>query len=313
MLPLLEIRETCDVSGNIISSEVVNMSNTMKRLGDGINDVDGEDDGKQLGELIAQTLKEGEGDIIAKDLHSSYENDEDDKQEVPKQNKLKEPISDSEYEAICSRLEDLERLEEEDAKSKRRNAKSSKRLQSSGWSKGFLNNTKKKSSPRGKASANKQDATLTAKADEIPADSSNATAVTQKSDSARVSFSGNATAIPKPDSTISSGKMSRVSFSSDDKIKEIPRIGSLKVPPRPTSLSRPVTFNTAKLEVPEIDPFSPVSTVPFEENVFRGVVKERNNNSTVGREVKETASKSENSASGKKKLSRFAQQRLQRE
>lgn len=52
--------------------------------------------------------------------------------------------------------------------------------------------------------------------------------------------------------------------------------------------------------------FAPLSTdhVPFEENVFKGVVKERNA-VAVDRESKE-------SIAPKKKLSRFAQQRLER-
>lgn len=53
--------------------------------------------------------------------------------------------------------------------------------------------------------------------------------------------------------------------------------------------------------------FAPLSTdhVPFEENVFKGVVKERNVVAAVDRETKE-------STAPKKKLSRFAQQRLER-
>ena len=178
-------------------------------------------------------------------------------------------------------MEELERLEEEDAKSKKDNAKSSKRLQSNGWSKGFLNNTKKKSTQKKKAAA-------------TPISGQSALRVTHS----------NATAVEK---SKQSERISKVSFSGDNKVKEIPRIGQSKVPPRPTnSARRPVTFNSA-LES-DVDPFSPVTTIPFEENVFKGVVKERDTHEPV-REVGEVR---ESAHQGEKKLSRFAQQRLQR-
>jgi len=290
ILPLVEIRETCDVSGNILNSEVVNMSNTMERLKNVVSDNPGgdggEEDGKQLGELLAQTLKEGECDIT-KDAHNhttEADSKEDNKSSSSttesKESKV-EPVSDADYEALCSRLEELERLEEEDGKSKRVNVKSSKRLQSGGWSKGFLNNTKKKSAPKKKE--------------------------------AKTNTKNDANAEPNREKTATpSENKSRVSFSNDNKIKEIPRIGQTKVPPRPATSTpaRPLagfhpTSANNNLQDPDDDinsPFSSVSpSIPFEENVFRGVVKERNNKADAV------------PVSSKKKLSRFAQQRLDRE
>jgi len=152
VFPLMEIRETCDETGNIINSEVVNMSNTMKRFEDNIdagNTDNNEKDGKQFGELLAKTLKEGEKDITTYD--EGFVHVEAAATPTPGKSTIpKERISDKEYKSIYSRLEELERLEEEDMKSKAENAKSSKRLQSSGWSKGFLNKTKKS---RGKSPA----------------------------------------------------------------------------------------------------------------------------------------------------------------
>jgi len=124
----------------------------MKRLEDNIDAGDttnNEKDGKQFGELLAKTLKEGEEDITTYDdegfVHVEAAAPTTSKSTIPK-----ERISDKEYKSIYSRLEELERLEEDDMKSKAENAKSSKRLQSSGWSKGFLNKTKKS---RGKSPA----------------------------------------------------------------------------------------------------------------------------------------------------------------
>lgn len=413
-LPFMEIRETCDVSGNILNSEVVNMSNTIQRLGDGlkgvtdnvVGDEDGEESGKLLGELLAKTLKEGESDIT-KNVHASYHNEEGVQEETssssddehPKSKSKVEPISDAAYEALSSRLEELERMEEEDSKSKMENVKSSKRLQSSGWSKGFLNAnssssaTKKKSAssasesaaPRGrKATSAKREeerrvrvsfsgddseiikvmpnigsdggekksrVSFSASDNEIEdvksnllqnEDTQHQRPTLSKQGSSKVSFSTSDGEIEVPPNnrfhalekqvsfskvsfssdddqipqdgiaTKSDGeseeKVARVSFStSDNKVKEIPRIGQSKVPPRP-SPGRPVSFE----EVREIDPFSPISTVPFEENVFRGVVKERNNVGGMMRE-EEGGREAKEEALPKKKLSRFAQQRLQME
>mmetsp|Transcript_30200 Transcript_30200/g.63681 ORF Transcript_30200/g.63681 Transcript_30200/m.63681 type:complete len:507 (-) Transcript_30200:42-1562(-) len=328
MLPFMEIRETCDSSGNILNSEVVNMSNTMKRLGDGLKnvgaggDVRGEvDDGKQFGELLAQTLKEGERDIT-KDAHQNPITITEDVKEMDAQtesNKEKaKPISDADYEALCTRLEELERLEAADAKSKKENAKSSKRLQSGGWSKGFLNSAPKKKSPKKKQTIAKQ----------TEADGNEAID-RSKSDSpekaSRISFSNTTTTIPKSDN-VPSEKTSRVSFSTNDKVKEIPRIGQLKVPPRLASTQRSVNFNKPSDDfVSAVDPFAPVNSVPFEENVFRGVVKERSSTSSNASSSERDVVKQQkqpstttgapspgDNAGGKKKLSRFAQRRLER-
>ena len=70
----MKIRETCDESGNVIKSEVVNVSNAMKRLGDGLKSVTdaagdgGEGDGRRFGELLARILKRGKRDITS-DAH----------------------------------------------------------------------------------------------------------------------------------------------------------------------------------------------------------------------------------------------------
>jgi len=132
-------------------------------------------------------------------------------------------------------------LEEEDGKSKRVNVKSSKRLQSGGWSKGFLNNTKKKSAPK-KSAPKKKEANTT-----------------------KASAEPNRAKSERP-----SENKSRVSFSNDNKIKEIPRIGQSKVPPRPAKTSstpaRPLadfhpTSANNNLQDPEDDINSPFSSV----------------------------------------------------
>lgn len=411
--PLMEIRETCDGGGNIIHSEVVNISNTIQRLGNATASIQGEGDGKQLGNLLAKTLQEGEEDI-ARDLHVSTE-DRDGYVHVVTKSKPKEPVSDEDYGALYARLEELERLEDVDAMAKLDNVKSSKRLQSGEWSKGFLNKTKKSrgkspsalrargKSPsalrvRGKSpsalkkedseknvafssvsfnaedaeikdklvsfstvSFNAEDAEIkdklvsfstvsfNAENDEINDALSDVESEKSVSFSSAkhiegsVSFSANEDCeIPsnlrKPYS-LDSDKELRVSFSSvsfntedieiddlsrktdDDEIsattprmlskaednvptvsfsnnnevKEIPRIGQAKVPPRPAP-GPPVSFSS------EADSFAPVESAPFDDSVFRGIVKERH--VTNDNKVKDQLPK--------KKLSRFAQERLER-
>ncbi|KAL7535919.1 hypothetical protein ACHAWF_008781 [Thalassiosira exigua] len=318
-LPMMEIRETCDIGGNIINSEVVDMTKTIVRLGDGLKNVndtaDGEEEGKQLGELLARTLKAGEGDI-ATDLHVTHadaHNEGTDKTEVPKPAK-KETISDVAYAAICSRLEELEKLEEEDEKSKKENAKSSKRLQSSGWSKGFLNNTKKKSSSQRKGRPKRKDTTTSNKSpNQQRLDN---TAPGRPKPNCATLSNETADTIASSYSAVSTENVSKVSFSGNNEVKEIPRIGQSKVPPRPTSSQRRVPLNPSNLEVPDVDPFSPITTIPFEENIFKGVVKERGastlDSAREGKELRESAPQSNSGVGSKKKLSRFAQQRLQR-
>lgn len=433
MLPLMEIRETEDDSGNILNSEVVNMSSTIKRLEDNIvHEVDTEKDGKQLGNLLVRTLQAGEEDDITKDVHVSYTDEECEEgyvhinKEPILAKKPKNCFSEEAYKSIYSRLEELERLEEEDIKSKLDNVKSAKRLQSSGWSKGFLNKTSSKKS-RGKSPATlkKENAggelrvsftgssgiqdlqeetkkqlplqkqssekmvafssvSFNTEDDEIqdapqrrrrtvdgsdsteklvsfssvsfdaehseikdlPSDTDSEKLVSfssAKPVDGSVSFCANEDSeiqnLPRP-YDLESDKELRVSFSSvsfttddmniddelndddgddeeeeeaidaptvsfsnNNEVKEIPRIGQNKVPPRPPSprSGRKVTFP----QVSDEFPFAPVETIPFDDNVFRGMVKERN-------DVEESNVKEESDVP-KKKLSRFAQQRLEKE
>lgn len=189
----------------------------------------------------------------------------------------KQSISDADYEALTSRLEELERLEAADAVNKSSNVKSSKRLQSKSWGKGFLN-AKPKSS-----SAQKQNTKL---------DTKQVKQVHTKD-------------ITEEEATTDR----KVSFSKELHVKEI----SLQAAPgelqNKPQRAAPIIYNNSKVqEAKNIDPFPPVATVPFEENVFRGVVQER---STM-KYVLEQSKPKPDEQGGKKKLSRFAMQRLER-
>ena len=171
--PLVEIRELCDDDGGIVTSEVVDVSSAMRRLGEGLGDVASDDGaeggggGRRFGEILARTIRDAEADVT-RDAHasssSSYshhhrtangasssgttidDDDDDDAEadEQPSPAPSRGPTSVEAYGELRSRLEELERLEMEDAESKMENKKSSVRLQSGGWSRGFLETKKKK-------------------------------------------------------------------------------------------------------------------------------------------------------------------------
>ena len=281
--PLMEIREECDIRGNIVNSEVINMSDTMKRIDSSLKDngnfanvdVSDDGDGEKLGKLLVDTLNDSQAEIRKGFNNISLEEDQAESNvEVIK----KGPVSDKDYEAILQRLEELK--EEEDANSKKVNKTSSKRLQSSGWSKGFLNTGE----------------TNVSKTKQIKVDA------TKKSISSSPSN--------KSYEDIQAKKNPKVSFSSSNEVKEIPRIGMNRLPQKSISTNAIATSNAARIapdSPSDLDPFTPRSTIPFEDNVFRGVVKERKCLTTSAND------EIPQDVAGKKKLSRFAQQRLQRE
>eukprot|EP00985_Skeletonema_marinoi_P006815 scaffold2993_cov73-Skeletonema_marinoi.AAC.1 len=105
MFPLMEIREECDVRGNIVNAEVINMSNTMKRIDDRLKnegDIAEAGEGAEIGKLLADTLKESEADITTGlDKIKLKEEQADNNVEATQET----PVSNEDYEAILQRLE----------------------------------------------------------------------------------------------------------------------------------------------------------------------------------------------------------------
>jgi hypothetical protein len=271
-LPLMEIREEWDESNKgLIKSEVVNISKQMERLSAGLKQSKEADaDGKQFGEMLVDLLKGGDGDVQTRDAATDMPMQSSDESQDEPQSTM---VSDEEYKAIYSRLEELERLEEEEAKKKVTSAnKRSSKSSSSGWSKGFLN-----AKPKKKQSTSEQRTT-----NPLPD-------VTQLKKDVKMPMKQ-----PALQRAVNDSKTSKVSFAKDVNVKEIS--------PRAPAGPEPNYFK----EPHELDPFPKVETIPFEENVFRGVVKERVVTDSVS--MKETNS----NQSGEKKLSRFAMQRLER-
>ncbi|KAL3805086.1 hypothetical protein HJC23_003314 [Cyclotella cryptica] len=291
-LPFIEIREECDSSGKIVNAEVINISNQIERFDKLKQAKEGHGQGeKGFGELLADALKDGEHDIRTLNL-------DDDSLEVSKDttatsetrrelqlHQSKQVISDTDYKNLCSRLEELERLEDTDAATRAGNTKSSKRSQSKGWSKGFLN-----AKPKSLSTDQKINRVTT---NSKPINTQEAIVKMPMKQAARV---------PTINNTDDESKTDRkVSFSPEVDVKE--------VPPRASS----VRHNQSNLgEVQDVDPFPPIATVPFEENIFKGVVKERTaTNPMLGNEKNNTTLDNDGLGT-QKKLSRFAMQRLQR-
>ena len=140
MLPLMEIREICDVDGNVLSTDILNITRTMERLGnmaslEGVDDDDGNGGGggKRLGDILAKTLREavafeGGGDPSIGAGEREDDDDEnriatavvasaaDDVYDAPRRRTKEEKedaiIGESDYEILRARLEELERMEE---------------------------------------------------------------------------------------------------------------------------------------------------------------------------------------------------------
>ena len=278
ILPLMEIREEWDESNaGPVRSEVVNISQQMERLKAGLNkakSAEKDESGEQFGKLLADVLKDGEIDVQSIDINDASMGTVE---ESIANSEISQPtrVSDEEYKSIYSRLEELEKLEAEEQLNIKKNTEvksgSKKNTSSNAWSKGFLNvKPKKKIKPKQHQSISselKEDVTL---ASDMKVPMKQPTV--------------------QETSTLDT-KAPKVSFSKDVNVKEIS--------PRASTGPEPNYFKQPK----EFDPFPTVETVPFEENVFRGVVKERVSSKPMPDEDKKQ--------NGEKRLSRFAMQRLQ--
>lgn len=109
-LPFFEIREELDVDGREVRAEAVNVVKELEYLQ------------KKEGKIAA---------IVPMAGGSSEPPELDEPDRVS--------VSNVEYELLSARLEELARLEEQAESAKAENIKSSTKLQSKGWAKGFLN------------------------------------------------------------------------------------------------------------------------------------------------------------------------------
>jgi hypothetical protein len=120
-LPYFEIREEYDASGNV-HGEAINVTKQLEYLEDQANG-----DVGALGPSSEEKVARAE--------------DHEYNETIPEDIQPKKKLSDDDFDALSKRLEELTRLEEQAEKEGAKNRKSSKKLQSKGWGKGFLNRT----------------------------------------------------------------------------------------------------------------------------------------------------------------------------
>ena len=281
-LPLMEIREEWDESNakGPVRSEIVNISKQMERLNAGLKQAQNRDDERRFGGLLADLLRSGEADIQTTDVQDAVADSSNESKEailckIQTENPPRSAkISDEEYKSIYSRLEELEQLEEASMNKKivHTNNVAKKNSKNSGWSKGFLNNTKPKESlakPKKNTRSNPK---------------------VQLASDVKMPMKQPITKQTEADS-----KSNKVSFSKEVNVKEISPRAAAQTP-----YGEPNYFNAPQ---DEMNPFPPIETVPFEEHVFKGVVKER---------VASNSIQKDKCQGTEKKLSRFALQRLEK-
>ena len=125
-LSFFEIREEIDDSGNVVQAEAVNIT-------------------KQLELIEKQTREKASPDSeYLQEVHESGNGDEP----MLVNTSVPKPLSNSDYDKLTSRLDELARLEEEADQAKTDSLKSRQQIQSKGWCRGFLNGNRKKESKK---------------------------------------------------------------------------------------------------------------------------------------------------------------------
>ena len=270
-LPFMEIREEYDEDGNEITSETMNISKVLHNVKNEIKNKQGREESKNemLNALLQGVSNTSDiHDNDETDIQVNYDDDDDDdaneEQEVPKARPYKE---------ISARLDELIRIEEEAELNKKANRKSAKKLQGTGWKKGFLSNVS-----NGKTSK-KGFAVSSARVKQTPLE------VTSK--------------VPS--------REKKVQFQASHAVKEIPRIGTRSVK-APTQYPE-IEELSSSLEQTVLS--TTMQTRPSK-SVSIGGVMEKNTlhqNSESGRRINTSTITS--SVEPEKKLSRFAQRRQQ--
>lgn len=195
VLPYFEIREELDDSGAEVRAEAINVSKHLEYLKQA---AEGDNEGDAASSPAATVLPVSEKEIA---------NEKDEFIQIPVADDTKRSLSETEYVALAARLEQLVLLEEQVESEKAGNFKSSKTLQSSGWSKGFFN---KKQSKKKVAAKNTAEAAVAP-----PSDVAAATTLTSSEEPPR--------------------KKKSVVFGGEDQVREIPRIGERSV----STISKP--------------------------------------------------------------------------
>jgi hypothetical protein len=303
-LPYFEIKEEIDGAGKIVRSEAVNVT-------------------KQL-ELVSKQAEDSKED--SKEFMDTEEEDDEFQMEAiaVTEDSKRPPVSDEEYRALSARLDELARLEEEAEGKMRENQKSARKLQSKGWSKGFLGGTPKSDvapAPKEirKKTTTQQHASAPPRLEqpfkkEVLVEKTPPSPIKPKESTTSASgwskgFLNTTTPSKKVELEVKERQdnvpagSKKVSFQhTAAEVREIPRIGEKSV----ASLKKPPSAGSGLL--PANDSNTSGAARPFDTSVFSGVVKER----PIGKSSSSTQrSSSTAETQPKKKLSKFAQERMQ--
>lgn len=255
-----EIREELDKDGKEIRAEAVNIASELKYL-----------EAKEAQQLDSKTT------ITPTFSRKQRQKDTDDDVQEEQQEGGTPPtmLSDNEYDKLSKRLDELALLEEKGAEQKRINKLSSKKLQGSGWGRGFLNAKPKAVAKKKKKKQSTDDTRRTKKVVQVDETKNQVQEIPRVGE--RSVASGT---LRSPTSTNGTKPFSKDVFS-----------GVIQERPVP-SLKTPVTGSGIR-----------EGSKPLEKEIFSGVVQER--------PVSKFAAQQQQKPKEKKKLSKFAQQRQQ--
>ena len=327
-LPYFDIKEELDGKGNVVSSEAVNVT-------------------KQL-EFVAKQAKSDDDGEFKEDVSEPDSHSQSVEYELPvgdDDNDTPSPVTDEEYQALSARLDELARLEEEAEAKTAVNQKSARKLQGDSWSKGFLSRDPPAKGIPKQQHNNQQRAHLNSRE---PVGKDDVIMNPVKQQSASTSKTSDTTAkMPAKEAVAKTKEKSKMGWSkgflknsspsskakgTKPKVETSEPIINTPVPELQQESSKKVTFHQNIEEVREIPkvaitaslqrsrddynncypPSSSTSSTPrpFENSVFSGVVKER----PIGRNdppLNQAPTTTSSESKPKKKLSKFAQERLQ--
>lgn len=296
VLPFFEIREELDAEGREVKAEAVNVAQETKALKDALrsqkdsNGASGGEETKGIHELI-ENIDIG---VDENGNDGNVQEADDDDVEVQQH----EPISDDKYNSLSARLDELARLEEDAGKNKNEEKSSRKRLQGKAWGKGFLSGSETTTSKKAAASSTskKKKSTGGKNTGGWSRGFLNAEPKAENKSPPKIE--------PKAVSSDEPERQRKVAFG-ENEIKEIPRIG----------------HNSVKVALQKPKPAAePQEGELIAKDVFSGVVMERPKSTSISAGIVQQQApvpsqvqqqQQHQQQQPKKKLSRFAQQRLE--
>jgi hypothetical protein len=317
-LPFFEIKEEIDGTGKVIRSETVNVTKQLELIEAQFREETGDDS-------VDPSTNDGIG-LDNNQMDISSRMDDATINTIP---------NDQEYQAITTRLDELARLEEETESKSAENRLSALKLQSNAWSKGFFStkqarkpvakkkmptnglespiiktslvtresqsqgSTSEPATPQSAPRPAKPQASKASKAKVDEKDEGWSKGFLNKSKKPAINTLKKATGTTTEtaDISISDESAKKVSFQTNvAEVREIPRIGNQSVSSLKKQPAQSSTVASAK---------------PFDASVVSSVVRERPVSRVTDLPLQGRPQKTQEHGQPKKKLSKFAQERLQ--